>query len=217
MEKDSLKKDHQNSKGVLEPSVMPIFIPQGIFGMLFTSISFYIGYYHGDFILPTTGAGNMHLSARLAYALCCSFPMLLSLYAGVQVIGTKRALTGAVNPLAGNERLVQVDKNYLTNTLEQFVLGLTFMLIVAAYADSPQVLRLLPLYSAVFMIARISFWVGYSISPFYRTTGISMSFCSSYIMLGMISYYTWTKGPAAVLGNTLLLSETIQPQGHQEL
>ena len=56
---------------------------------------------------------------------------------------TKRALTGAANPLSGNGHYVQVHKNYTTNTLEQFVVGVTLMLIIAAYTDNPQVLRLL--------------------------------------------------------------------------
>ena len=56
---------------------------------------------------------------------------------------TKRALTGAANPLSGNGHYVQVHKNYTTNALEQFVVGVTLMLIIAAYTDNPQVLRLL--------------------------------------------------------------------------
>ena len=81
--------------------------------------------------------------------------MLLSLFAVIAMVGNKRALSGAVNPLSGNEGLVQVDKNYISNTLEQFAVAVTLMLTVAAYTDSVQVLRLLPVYSIVFTFSRI--------------------------------------------------------------
>ena len=219
MDKDQHKSGCQRRKGLFDPGIMPIFIPQALFGLVFTMVSFYIGYYHGDFILPTlttSGAGNIDLSARLAYALCCSLPMILSLFAGIQMVGIRRGLTSAVNPLSGNEGLIQVDKNYLSNTLEQFVVSFTLILIIAAYADSIQVLRLLPVYSAVFTTGRILFWIGYRISPFYRSVGMSTGFISTYVMLGITLYYSWTKGLAAVLGMPLLANDS-HILGHEEL
>lgn len=213
MKRDS---DSKRSRGLFDPGIFPIFITQAMSGLIFTTVSFYIGYYHGDFILPASETAGAHLSSRLAYALCCSVPMLFSLYAGILVVATKRGLTAAVNPLAGNEHVVQLHKNYLANTLEQFVVGLTLMLIIATYTDSPQVLRLLPVYSTVFTTSRIFFWIGYSISPFYRTVGMSIGFQSTFILLGMVFYYSWTKGLPAVLENTQLLGGS-HPLEHQEL
>jgi hypothetical protein len=226
MERDHPKSDVQEIEktrawGIFERDIYPIFIPQALLGLIFTVLSFYIGYYHGEFILSTintsqTGA-SVSISTRLAYALCCSLPMLLSLSAGVQMTAIKRALTGAANPLSGNEHVVQVHKNYTTNTLEQFVVGLSLMLIVAAYTDNPQVLRLLPVYSFVFTVGRILFWIGYTIYPFYRTFGMSAGFMSTYFMFGMVIYYSWTNGLAAVLDYQQLLNNSQSSQiGHQE-
>ena len=209
------KEERQKSKGVLEPGFLSVYIPQAIFGNAFTILMFYIGYYHGDFILPTTQ--KFHLSARLAYALCCSFPMVLSLYAGIEGIVIKRVTTGPVNPLAGEEHLIQVDKNYLSNTLEQFVAGLTLMLTVAAYTDSSQVLRLLPVYSFVFTLSRVLFRIGYGMDPLYRAVGMIMTFVSNYIMIGMVLYYSWTKGLSAVLLGHSLQSTDCGSLDHQEL
>ena len=212
--------DNQKSKGLLDCNVFPVFVAQGMFGAIFTILSFYIGYCHGEFILPTINtldSGSFLLSARLAYAICCSLPMLLSLFAGIEIISLKRALTGAVNPLSGNEHYVQVHKNYTTNTLEQFVVGLTLMLIMAAYTDNPQVLRLLPVYSFVFTVSRILFWIGYNIHPLYRTIGMSGSFISTFIMFGMAIYYCWTNGLAAVLGYQQSVLNYSSQVGHQEL
>ena len=130
MERDHPNSDVQEtekSRGVFERDIYPIFIPQALTGLVFTALSFYIGYYQGEFILstintPQTGT-SASISSRLAYAICCSLPMLLSLFAGVQMTATKRALTGAANPLSGNERYVQVHKNYTTNSYSGAVCG----------------------------------------------------------------------------------------------
>lgn len=222
MERDHQKsdaKEAEKKRGLLEPDVCPIFYAQVLFGLVFTTLSFYIGYYHGEFILPATNMSEKSASvgARLGYAMCCSLPMLLSFFAGVQLIGIKRALTSAVNPLSGNEHHVQVHKNYTTNSLEQFVVGLTLMLIIAAHTDDPQVLRLLPVYSFVFTVNRILFWIGYSVHPLYRTIGMSGSFFSTYIMFGVAIYYSWTNGLAALLGHHQQQLSHSSQLGHQEL
>ena len=225
MERDHPKSDvreTEKSRGVFERDIYPVFFLQALTGLVFTALSFYIGYYHGEFILstiniPPTGTSTS-ISNRLGYAICCSLPMLISLIAGVQMTATKRALTGAANPLSGNERYVQIHKNYTTNTLEQFVIGVTLMLIIAAHTDNPQVLRLLPVYSFVFTVSRILFWIGYTIYPFYRTLGMSTGFMSTFFMVGMAIYYSWTNGLAAVLGYQQLLDNLSDGQlGHQEL
>ena len=96
----------RKSKGLLEPGVLKIFIPQRIFGLIFTTLAFYIGYYHGDFILPTTkGNEILHLSARLAYALCSSLPMLLSLYAGIEVVSIKTWSNRSCQPTSWKREL----------------------------------------------------------------------------------------------------------------
>ncbi len=196
------EKYQKRSRGILEPGILQVFLPQALLGATFAILSFYIGYYHGEFILPfTILERKIHLSNRFAYAIGCSLPMLLSLIAGIKRTAIKRAQTGADPLSSGNERLVQLHKNYTTNTLEQFVVGLTLMLIIAAYTDNPQVLRLLPVYSFVFTVGRIVFWIGYSIGSIYRAIGMLANFTSSNIMVGMALYYIWTNGIAALLSN----------------
>ena len=198
------EKYQKRSRGIyiLNPGILRIFLPQVLLGATFAILSFYIGYYHGEFILPfTMPERKIHLSNRFAYAIGCSLPMLLSLIAGIKRTAIKRAQTGA-NPLnSGNEHFVKLHKNYTTNTLEQFVVGLTLMLIIAAYTDNPQVLRLLPVYSFVFTVGRVVFWIGYSIGSIYRAIGMIANFTSSNIMMGMALYYIWTNGVAALLSN----------------
>ena len=185
-------------KGICDPKVGAIWFPSVGLGFSFTLLSYYTSYFHGDFILPA--GESVELSARLAYALRCSFPMVISLLVGILIIGAKRAFTDAVNPLSGNDGPLLVDKLYLSNTLEQFVVGLTLMLTIATYAETPQVLRLLPAYSFVFTVGRVLFRVGYSYHGMYRSLGMSMNLGAVFVMVIVAAYYVCTGGLTSGLG-----------------
>ena len=188
--------------GLWDPNIRRLFLPQLLFGLTFTAITFYIGYYHGGFILPSSKDSILDLNSRLSYALRCSFPMIISLFTGIIVTSVKRRLSDAINPLSGHENLIQVEKNYLANTLEQLVVSLTFMLIMASYAESAQVLRLLPVYSMIFTLGRLLFRMGYRKTNYcaYRETGMSINFGSTLIMLCIVTYYVCTRGFSSGLG-----------------
>ncbi len=192
----------ERPRGLRDPNIRKLFLPQLLVGLSFTAVIFSIGYCHGEFILSTSSENILDLNSRLSYALRCSFPMILSLFAGIVATSVKRRLSDAINPLAGHENLVQVDKNYLANTLEQLAIGLTLMLIMATYAESTQVLRLLPVYSLLFALGRLLFRIGYRKTSYcaYRETGVSVNFASTVIMMCIVVYYVCTKGMSYGLG-----------------
>ena len=191
----------ERPRGLRDPNVRRLFLPQLLAGLTITATISYIGYYHGGFILPTS-ENVLDLNSRLSYALRCSFPMMLSLFAGIVVTSVKRRLSDAINPLSGHENLVQVEKNYLSNTLEQLAVGLALMLITATYAESTQVLRLLPVYSMMFTLGRLLFRIGYRKTNYcaYRETGMSINFGSTFIMMCIVVYYMCTRGISRGLG-----------------
>ena len=177
-----------------------LFLFLNLLGYSITGSTFYFGYYYGDFIpvpVPPPGSNyttTIDMSIRLAFALRCSIPLALCLLAAVALVGNKRSVTDAVDPLSGNEHIVQIDKNFLANTLEQCVMGLIFMLVVASYAETPQELRLLPIYAAVFTVARILFRIGYGIHYLLRAFGMSANFCADFVVIGVALYSLATKG-----------------------
>lgn len=207
----------ERPRGLYDPNIRKLFLPQLLAGLTFTTTIFYIGYYHGGFILPTTQSSEniLDLNFRLSYALRCSFPMILSLLAGIVATSVKRRLSDAINPLSGHENLVQVEKNYLANTLEQLAVGLSLMLIMATYAESTQVLRLLPVYSVAFTLGRLLFRIGYRKTNYcaYRETGMSLNYGSTFIMMCIVVYYVCTRGisyglPGFYWTRTLIIQST---------
>ncbi len=185
-------------KGVFRNFKLFFFL--NLVGYAITSSTFYFGYHYGDFIpVPAPPGGSnttttIDMSIRLAFALRCCIPLALCLFIAVALVGNKRAVTDAVDPLAGNEHIVQIDKNFLANTLEQCVIGLIFMLVVASYAETPQELRILPIFAVVFSVGRILFRIGYGIHHLLRAFGMSVNICANYVIIGVALYSLTTKG-----------------------
>lgn len=170
---------------------LPLFLLQSVIGILTVHIALYIGYYHGDFIpVPS----SMDIASRLAFGLRCSLPMVMVLLGSITLVMSKRAISAAVNPLSGNEGMVELEKNVVANTVEQFAMGFPLMMIAATYLDSPQTLKLLPIYSFLFVLSRILFRIGYGIKPRLRSVGMSMTLYATTIMFGVVIYFMLSKG-----------------------
>lgn len=101
-----------------------------------------------------------------------------------------RLLGYAKDPLKGQEALVQKDKNFLQNTLEQLVVFVLITLALMSYLEGDE-MRLIPLYSFIFVVGRVLFRIGY---PSHRTFGFTMNLLSSTFLGGLTVYFMITRG-----------------------
>ena len=118
-------------------------------------------------------AGMQDLSARMLVALkCCCIAALFCLFGGVEAVAHERLQSAAFDPLAGHQTTrLRVNKQYLQNTLEQFVLFAVGLLGLAAYSDTGGAMRAVIATTAVWIAFRFAFWVGYHRSAAMRGMG----------------------------------------------
>jgi hypothetical protein len=100
-------------------------------------------------------------SARLAFAVQCLFLPGCMLWIGVQAAGRRWAYPGAIDGsrFPDNHGL-EINLRYNLNTLEQFVLAAiawTNLVLVLAREN----LVVLPAMAFLFVVGRVTFWVGY--------------------------------------------------------
>ncbi|HET6598724.1 MAG TPA: MAPEG family protein [Burkholderiaceae bacterium] len=128
----------------------------------------------GCFQLLSPIAGTDLLIDRLVFALkCASTAILLTFLTGIEAVAHERFTSAAFDPLAGKEshRLL-IDLRYLQNTLEQIVLFVPGLLLLAAYSDGGSAMRAVVATTLVWMLARIAFWIGYHIGAQQRVAGL---------------------------------------------
>lgn len=172
-------------------ALLPVFLFQFALSSLLTFGALYGLYYHCDCIpVPKSDEFKDKLTY---YIRCCVFPCCVLLLLAILGVANKRGRSRAANPLAGREHLLMVEKNFLTNTLEQTVLFLMIALTLTTYLGASE-MKALPVYTIVWLIGRILFRIGYGIHPKYRSCGISSNFNVSFVFLSLLAYMMYTRG-----------------------
>lgn len=172
--------------------VLPVYILQHFIGYAITGTILYGGYYFYCNYIPIPRSNDF--SEKLLYAArYCTFPQAVFLLVVILRVIAKRALAGAVDPLAGREHLVQTEKNILTNTVEQLLVFLLLVVTLTTYLD-PSEMRIIPLYSLDFIVGRVLFMVGYNIKPRYRALGMVTNLSSCYLFIGYVIYLMYQRG-----------------------
>ena len=168
--------------------LLPFRCIQLCLSIVFTVTIIFGGYYfcNNYDLIPAPASNNF--CDKLQYTIgYCTFPQALLLTAAILRVALKRGFGPADNPLAGNEHYVKVEKNILTNTVEQM---LSFILLVLMLTTilNPQEMCIVPLYSLVFLTGRIMFMIGYTIHPNYRVIGMAVNFNLTFILVIHLVY-----------------------------
>ena len=149
-------------------------------GALFCGVWLWMGYGFLDIELPlwvTTGD-------RLAYVVKCDLFAGLMLLFGVMAVAGQRffspkAIEGQTEGLSS---ATTINLRYIQNTLEQLVLLIITHMAYAATADSGE-MKIIPLLVSLFIVGRISFWVGYHQNALSRAFGFAVTFYPTCLMM----------------------------------
>lgn len=151
-----------------------------IIGAIVTPLLFLVFY----FLVPQYDA-EVVLTDRFKLAIeCLIFPATFFVVTVVR-IGSQRFGNSSEDPtrtVASSEAMA-IDLRVLSNTHEQIVLFALNTLALAVLLPYDY-LSLLPVYSAVFVIGRVLFWVGYRYNVLWRAPGFAMSIIPAVVGLG---------------------------------
>jgi uncharacterized MAPEG superfamily protein len=113
------------------------------------------------------------VAPHLALALAALLPAAIILLAMILVQSSTRAMTGAIDPLAGTDSVfLRTNQRVITNTIEQLVVFVPALLTLAAGAPAARMAPVVAL-AWVFALARVAFWVGYLAGSRLRAPGMA--------------------------------------------
>lgn len=123
--------------------------------------------------------------ARLVYALnWIGVAVLLTFLTAIEAVSHERLFTPAIDPLAGREsRRMRINLRYLQHTLEQLLVFIPGLLLLAWYSADGVELRAVTATAIVWVALRLVFWIGYHISPSLRTPGLVGTAMSMVVLL----------------------------------
>ncbi|NKB33956.1 MAG: hypothetical protein GKR91_12740 [Pseudomonadales bacterium] len=128
----------------------------------------------------------------LAFGLRWAALVQLPLIAGIVVV-SQQCFWSSVHADGSTPNIgssIEINRRYLTNTLEQSVLS-TVGLLALSITVPLQYLGFVPALGILFVIGRICFWVAYHINPYARAFGLVLTFGPTlgvyvYIIQGLI-------------------------------
>ena len=180
MDKPTISSEHNNDAAGLNQRRMFIAgsAPLVICG---TIAAIYCAY---TYLPAFSEVGNaLHLAAQW------SFIAMLPYVAVFTVIATNRWREGPHNPLVGTESSdLKIHCRVMQNTLEQLVL---FVVCIAALSTCLQSdeLRLVPICSLAFVLARLVYWKGYfHHGTLGRKYGVQMTLAINQGLVGLTAY-----------------------------
>jgi hypothetical protein len=138
-------------------------------------------------------------AARLGFAIkCCCVAVLLCLLAGIEAVSHERLQTDAFDPLGGHESpRMKINLRYLQNTLEQAILFVVGLLGLAIYCPDGNAMRAVVATTAVWILSRYAFWLGYHQGPLWRVIGLVGMPQSMLVLLYVSSRFGYELGGVA--------------------
>ena len=128
---------------------------------------------------------------RLAYAVQWIAAAALPLAVAIASVGNARFNSEAIDPTAGKESSrMFVDCRVVDNGVQQYLLFAAASLAVAAGARGDQ-LGVVAAGAIIFIIARLTFWIGYRIRPVYRAAGFASTFYLNLVLFGYALWLAW--------------------------
>ena len=120
----------------------------------------------GIYQLWPTHSNFADVGSRLAYTLQADAFAIVPLLIGIMAIGNNRFLTEAIDPtLHKEDQKTEINGRVVENTLQQYLLFLVGTLALSVNLTAAQ-MRVISAATLVFVVARITFWIGYRIHPF---------------------------------------------------
>lgn len=121
-------------------------------------------------VAPEAPAG---VAPHAALVLAALLPSIALLAAMIVVQTGVRAMTGAIDPLAGTDsRFLRTNQRVITNTVEQLAVFVPALLALAVGAPAARMAPIVAL-AYVFALARLAFWIGYLAGARLRAPGMA--------------------------------------------
>ncbi|XP_078279979.1 uncharacterized protein LOC144607181 [Rhinoraja longicauda] len=133
------------------------------------------------------------LTSRITYTLRCNIVAITPVLLGVVVGSLSRLCSTAIDPLDTNVRAVLIHQRYVGNSIEQFLIYFINMVVMATYLHQEH-LKIIPILSGLFAVARLLYWVTAGLGSAYRGFGFGLTFFPTLAMLAYNCYCMYELG-----------------------
>ncbi|MBN3317644.1 TMM79 protein, partial [Atractosteus spatula] len=129
---------------------------------------------------------------RLVYTLRCAAFATVPVVLGVLVLGLSRLCWASLTPQSQERGEVWVHRHFVQDSLSLFLLFFLNLAVLSTYL-SQETLKLVPLLTALFAIARLVYWLAFALGSSFRGLGFGLTFFPVLVMLVANLYFTFVQ------------------------
>ena len=143
---------------------------------------------------------------RLVFAFkCWAMATLFCLVLGIEAVSYERLGTFGISALGDGESLrLRINQRYLQQTVEQMLVFVPGLLLLAIYCDTSESMRVVEIATIMWIVARFIFWLGYHHDVQIRAPGMVSTLQSFLILLYGCSRFGYEIG--GLTGAILVIS-----------
>jgi hypothetical protein len=143
---------------------------------------------------------------RIVFAIkCWGMATLFCLVLGIEAVNHEQLGTFGISALGDGESLrLRLNQRYLQQTLEQMLVFVPGLLMLAIYCDSSESMRLVEVATIMWVMARFSFWLGYHHDIQIRAPGMVGTLQNFIILLCCCTRFGYEL--AGITGGILVVS-----------
>uniref|UniRef100_W5MK04 Transmembrane protein 79b n=1 Tax=Lepisosteus oculatus TaxID=7918 RepID=W5MK04_LEPOC len=112
--------------------------------------------------------------------------------AGVLVLGLSRLCWASLMPQSQERGEVWVHRHFVQDSLSLFLLFFLNLAVLSTYL-SQETLKLVPLLTGLFAIARLVYWLAFALGSSFRGLGFGLTFFPVLVMLVANLYFTFVQ------------------------
>lgn len=125
---------------------------------------------------------------RLVYTMRCGVFATFPIIIGLIVYGISRICAASLDPFGKKEREVEVHRRYVTQSVYLFVVYFFNLAVLATYLPQ-ELMKLIPLLTGLFALARLTYWLAFAMGRSFRGFGYGLTFLPMVAMLLANLYY----------------------------
>ncbi|XP_069040761.1 transmembrane protein 79 isoform X2 [Lepisosteus oculatus] len=129
---------------------------------------------------------------RLVYTLRCAAFATVPVVLGVLVLGLSRLCWASLMPQSQERGEVWVHRHFVQDSLSLFLLFFLNLAVLSTYL-SQETLKLVPLLTGLFAIARLVYWLAFALGSSFRGLGFGLTFFPVLVMLVANLYFTFVQ------------------------
>ncbi|XP_006813506.1 transmembrane protein 79-like [Saccoglossus kowalevskii] len=159
------------------------------------SFVFQLVVYTAAYCLPLPTPVLPTVFDRLIFTLRWLTLDVFTLFMIIIVVANTRFSTSQINPLSKKDiQYVEIHSRCLQNTLEQLTIGAFGKLALCTFLGN-EGMRYVPVMTFLFVLGRITFWIGYLNQPIKRAFGFATNTGVNLVIYVSLAYHLVVYGP----------------------